>query len=723
MSYISVGGKPRQFEITDPDKRIIAGFASVEIKDSHGEIVPVEELKRAMYDYMERGGLIMYGHQSLPVGKVLRWEIRDDPDTGKPGVWIEAIIGKGPIEDEIWKRVKEGEIVGFSIGGVGGRRTTKDESGEPVKEIVELGLYEISLVEEPANPEAKIEEINYYAKAKESEKSKCKKRYLVEEKGGGSHFKEMTCPDDTSRKSKFCGCVRYFMNCEKKSLDSAKKLCAYIYHQKYGKSESVDWLIEMAPHMVEKGEADAELEPVFKPFAGFKDFDECLDKMREQYGKKYSGEKLEEVARKVCGKLYWEHEGKKKKGEGEEMATVEKDSDIDLTCLKRYTWRDEDGNTHYEAIKCNRVKELIKERPSFKDKEMPFCGCIKAKMECENMKYEDARNICAWMFFARDKAEKGTATTYKAGGDIVPEDVEKTVHEPESKVNEIGSEEKEEEEVEKKDVEVEVEGEVATEAEAKPEVKVEPKDEAGAEEKELEVGEKIGATEEVVEGIKEELGELKEKISKLEKLLADLASEVEKLIISGEDTISGGAEPMSKGRKIVVMRKKKTDDEKIKLLKERIRRKLLEKLEKAEYKPKAEELDMKDVAGPRIEGEKIVEEVKELKKQIEELKKLLAKEKIAQERRPVRKRIIVRRKVKKSEDGSLKAETPRPDVTETGGEAKASGGATFKDLLLKGLQGDERAWQKLIGAVKEYEMTVRPEFASLKPFTEDKRNK
>lgn len=42
-------------------------------------------------------------------------------------------------------------------------------------------------------------------------------------------FKKMTCPDDPNKKSRFCGCVRYMMS-QGRSLDSAKRICAYIYH-------------------------------------------------------------------------------------------------------------------------------------------------------------------------------------------------------------------------------------------------------------------------------------------------------------------------------------------------------------------------------------------------------------------------------------------------------------------------------------------------------------
>jgi len=69
-----------------------------------------------------------------------------------------------------------------------------------------------------------------------SKKSKQKsKRY---QNPDGS-FKEMTCPDDPSNKSKFCGCVRYFMSEEggNLSLERAKKMCGYIKRRKYGSEE------------------------------------------------------------------------------------------------------------------------------------------------------------------------------------------------------------------------------------------------------------------------------------------------------------------------------------------------------------------------------------------------------------------------------------------------------------------------------------------------------
>jgi HK97 family phage prohead protease len=155
--------------VSDPDKRIVAGFASVEVKDLQNDIVPVSVLERAMYDFMERGGTIIYCHTNMPIGKVLRWEIRKHPDTGKPGLWIEAEIYKGVIPaDQLWEEIKAGKVLGFSIGGVGKEEKVKIKSEDGKEEeadlVTFLQLLEISIVEEPANPHARIEYVNYMAK-------------------------------------------------------------------------------------------------------------------------------------------------------------------------------------------------------------------------------------------------------------------------------------------------------------------------------------------------------------------------------------------------------------------------------------------------------------------------------------------------------------------------------------------------------------------------------
>jgi HK97 family phage prohead protease len=161
---------PKPFEILSEDDRIVAGWASVEILDSQGDIIPIEEIERAMYILMDRGGQILYGHGNKPIGKILKWEIRKHPEADANGLWVVAKIYKDyPLDDEVWRLVKEGQLKGFSIGAQGRKekRVLKDKSvnlPDSVNVVRDLNLMEISIVPTPANPLATIEQVNYIAK-------------------------------------------------------------------------------------------------------------------------------------------------------------------------------------------------------------------------------------------------------------------------------------------------------------------------------------------------------------------------------------------------------------------------------------------------------------------------------------------------------------------------------------------------------------------------------
>jgi len=157
---------PYKLEIIDQDERIIKAWATVEVKDSQGDIIPIEEVAKIMPIIMDRGGLVMYKHSNKPVGKILGWEIREHPETGKPGLLLTIkIFDHYSIDDEVWEKIKKGIIKGISFGGIAkGAEWTKDEEGNPVRVLRDIEGLEFSLVEEPANPYAKIIAINELAK-------------------------------------------------------------------------------------------------------------------------------------------------------------------------------------------------------------------------------------------------------------------------------------------------------------------------------------------------------------------------------------------------------------------------------------------------------------------------------------------------------------------------------------------------------------------------------
>lgn len=134
-----------EFTKKDDNKRLVGGYVSTETLDSQGEIVEKDAVVKALPGYLgqydEKTGRYLYGniremHQMSAVGKTIRTKVDDR------GVYVEGKV----VDDNAWKKVKEGVYAGFSIGG---------RVLEQVKNRIKaIRLSEISLVDRPANPDA-----------------------------------------------------------------------------------------------------------------------------------------------------------------------------------------------------------------------------------------------------------------------------------------------------------------------------------------------------------------------------------------------------------------------------------------------------------------------------------------------------------------------------------------------------------------------------------------
>src|SRR5690606_6893747 len=102
--------------------------------DSQGEIVRKEAIIRALPDYMKLGN-IREMHQASAVGKAKEAVIDEN------GLLIRAKI----VDKNAWQKVKEGVYNGFSIGG-----HVVMQKG---REILDMVLTEISIVDRPSNPD------------------------------------------------------------------------------------------------------------------------------------------------------------------------------------------------------------------------------------------------------------------------------------------------------------------------------------------------------------------------------------------------------------------------------------------------------------------------------------------------------------------------------------------------------------------------------------------
>lgn len=138
-------------EKVDAAQRMVYGWASVAtqngkaLKDLQGEIVPLDAIKAALPGWMEWGGPIRAMHQPIAAGTTKHAEIIEGQDKEKEGLYIGAFIG----DDREWQKVVDEIYRGFSIGG---------EKLEKIGDtITRLNLYEVSLVDRPANPAARID--------------------------------------------------------------------------------------------------------------------------------------------------------------------------------------------------------------------------------------------------------------------------------------------------------------------------------------------------------------------------------------------------------------------------------------------------------------------------------------------------------------------------------------------------------------------------------------
>ena len=141
----------------DQERRIVSGFATLDNVDRQGDIVPSDASLKAFGKF--RGNLREM-HQQIAVGKVVSFKEDKyfDPETKKfyNGVYVSAYVSKGA--QDTWEKVLDGTLTGFSIGGniLDDEDTYFEDLGKSVRIIKEYELYELSLVDNPANQYANV---------------------------------------------------------------------------------------------------------------------------------------------------------------------------------------------------------------------------------------------------------------------------------------------------------------------------------------------------------------------------------------------------------------------------------------------------------------------------------------------------------------------------------------------------------------------------------------
>ena len=194
-------------EIFNENDRIFKTWATAEVRDVQGEIIPIDEFKPIMPIIMKRGGNLMFMHSNKQVGKILNYEFRDkelqDGDSVRALYLTCQVFDDYGLDDLVWAKLQSGEFRGVSFGGVNAKSSFKFEKGGlATKVLKELEGFEFSVVDGMGNQEAEIDEINYIAKSDDSKKGeKCEKCGQTVDKTQTP--KGLTLPDSDENSEKF----------------------------------------------------------------------------------------------------------------------------------------------------------------------------------------------------------------------------------------------------------------------------------------------------------------------------------------------------------------------------------------------------------------------------------------------------------------------------------------------------------------------------------------
>lgn len=141
----------------DRERRIVSGFATLDNVDRQGDIVPSDASLKAFNTF--RGNLREM-HQQIAVGKVVSFKEDKyfDPESKKfyNGVYVSAYVSKGA--QDTWEKVLDGTLTGFSIGGniTESEDVYNEDMDKSIRVIKDYELYELSLVDNPANQYANV---------------------------------------------------------------------------------------------------------------------------------------------------------------------------------------------------------------------------------------------------------------------------------------------------------------------------------------------------------------------------------------------------------------------------------------------------------------------------------------------------------------------------------------------------------------------------------------
>ena len=159
-SWINDGDDVRilmPFAKVDTENRTVSGFATVNNVDQSNDVVTSSASEEA---FMTFRGNIREMHQPIAAGRMISFSQAPyyDEQTGKTylGIYVTVYVSKGA--QDTWEKVLDKTLSGFSIGGhiIEQHSEYVPDLAKTVRFITQISLFELSLVDNPANQFANI---------------------------------------------------------------------------------------------------------------------------------------------------------------------------------------------------------------------------------------------------------------------------------------------------------------------------------------------------------------------------------------------------------------------------------------------------------------------------------------------------------------------------------------------------------------------------------------
>ena len=131
------------------DDRKVWGIASREMVDSYWDIITYDAMKNAFPDYLKFGNIREMHQPTSAVWVVKAHEFLEE----EKATFIVVKI----VDDNVWTKIKEWVYKGFSIWGKIVDASFEMRDWEEIFVITKIELYEISVVDRPACPDAVME--------------------------------------------------------------------------------------------------------------------------------------------------------------------------------------------------------------------------------------------------------------------------------------------------------------------------------------------------------------------------------------------------------------------------------------------------------------------------------------------------------------------------------------------------------------------------------------